>query len=67
MNPGDNYQKDPVNRRQKQLDAVDSPKRRNVANILAWILIGVLFAATGVWMVWASRQPKIHSFFTPDE
>ena len=43
------------------------PKRRDLANILIWTLIGVMFVLTAVWMVWASRQPKVHGFFSPDE
>ena len=42
-------------------------KRRDLANILIWTLIAVMFALTAIWMVWASRQPKIHGFFSPDE
>lgn len=41
--------------------------RRNLASILAWILIGVLFVLTAVWVVWGSHQPRLHSIFSADE
>ena len=35
-------------------------------NTLTWIVIGVLFVATAVWTVWASRQPGGHSMWAPN-
>lgn len=42
-------------------------KRRGLVNSVIWILIAVMFALTAVWAYWASRQPKLHGLFTPDD
>jgi hypothetical protein len=42
-------------------------KRRDVANIVIWTVIGFFFALTAVWVVWASKQPRIRSLWTPDD
>ena len=39
---------------------------RKTLNILAWIIIGLLFVATCFWTVWASHQPRTHSVWAPD-
>jgi len=43
------------------------PKRRDLANILVWVLIGILTALTAAWVLWGSRQEKTDSSWTPDD
>jgi hypothetical protein len=37
--------------------------RQAVMNILCWVLIAVLAAATLRWIVWANHQPRPHSIW----
>jgi len=39
---------------------------RKILNILAWVVIVLLFIGTVVWMIWASHQPATHSIWAPD-
>jgi hypothetical protein len=41
----------------------DAMNTRTVMNILCWLLIAVLAAATLRWVVWASDQPRPHTIW----
>jgi len=36
---------------------------KRTLNVLAWVLIAVLLAATLWWVQWAAKQPKVHSIW----
>jgi hypothetical protein len=36
---------------------------KRTLNVLAWVLIAVLQAATLWWVQWAAKQPKVHSIW----
>lgn len=38
---------------------------RKSLNILAWIVIGLLWVATAIWTIWASHQPRTESIWGP--
>jgi hypothetical protein len=44
----------------------DVTRKSKLLGAIAWVTIGLLVILTAVSMVWAGRQPEVHSMWAPE-